>query len=229
MTPWFTPGCGPCVVAVGVVVLVALVVLVVAAGAAAGEPLLPEPVFAPELAGAAELAFPPEAVWPPEGALPPLVTLSPEALTLLGGAAGPDVAPLLGVIVPESLAGEVAYVCPATAAVAGCTIVVLSRCAKSYAIAPPRARVAMTFSVMNTIATRSFTDPLPLGVVMSSPTDSLKTSPRGISCSVLSETVGRSREGAKRGHGVLVRSPRRAIGAGVCELEARAAQPNVKT
>jgi len=65
------------------------------------------------------------------------------------------VAPLVGVPVPEPPAGEAVYASPATAAVAGCTVVAPPRCAKSYAMAPPRTRVAMTFSVMNTIATRS--------------------------------------------------------------------------
>ena len=87
----------------------------------------------------------------PPDVLPPL---------LAGGAAVPEVAPLLGVAAPE-LPGDV-YACPATAAVAGCAAVALPpRCAKSYAIAPPKARVAMTFTVMKMIATRSRMGRLP--------------------------------------------------------------------
>jgi hypothetical protein len=128
MTPRFTAGCWLCV-------------LLVAAE------LLP-----PELAFAPELAFPPEALLP---AAPLFATCAPDVLPLLGGVGVPDVAPLLGVPVPELLTGEDVWACPATAAAAGCTVVAPFRCAKSYAMAPPRARVAMTFSVMNTIATRS--------------------------------------------------------------------------
>jgi hypothetical protein len=136
---------------------------------AAAEPLPPEADFAPELAGALELAFPLEAVWP-LGAAPLFFTCAPDVLPLLAGVGVPDVAPLLaGVPVLEALPGEDVYACPATAAVAGCAVVALSRCEKSYAMAPPRARVAMTFSVMNTIATRSFMGRLPLGVMAASP------------------------------------------------------------
>src|SRR5947208_13473511 len=119
MTPWFTRGCWLCVVLVG---------------PAAAEPLPPELVCAPEL------VFPAEAVWPPDAA-PLLATCVPDVLPLLGGVRVPDVAPLLGVPVPEPLA-VVVYACPATAAVAGCTVVAPPRCAKSYAMAPPRTRVA---------------------------------------------------------------------------------------
>jgi hypothetical protein len=126
----------------------------------AAEPVPPDLVFAPELAGAPELAFPPEAVWPPDAA-PLLVTCARDGLPLLGGVGVPDVAPLLGVPVPESLPGEDVYACPATPAVTGCKVVALRGCAKSYAMAPPRARVAMTFNVMNTIATRSRMGHLP--------------------------------------------------------------------
>jgi hypothetical protein len=90
MTPWFTPCCGLCVV------LVALF---------PAEPVPPEPAFAPELAGSPELVFPPEAVWPPVAA-PPLATCAPDVLPLLGGVGVTDVAPLLGVPVPEPLPGE---------------------------------------------------------------------------------------------------------------------------
>jgi hypothetical protein len=164
-TPWFAVGCVLGVELVGVGV---------------GEPLPPEPGLAPEVAGALEPAFPPELVlppalvFPPELALLPALVFPPEALAatgvapllatwvpdvplLLGGVAVPDVAALLGVPVLEPLpAGAAVYASPATPAVAGCAVVVAPLlCAKSYAIAPPRARVAMTFSVMNTIATRS--------------------------------------------------------------------------
>jgi hypothetical protein len=64
----------------------------------------------------------------------------------------------------EPLPAGAVYACPATPDVAGGAVVdVPLLCAKSYAIAPPRARVAMTFNVMNTIATRSFMGPLSVG------------------------------------------------------------------
>jgi hypothetical protein len=96
MTPWFTCGCGLCVVLVG--------------PAAAG-PLppelacAPELAFPPELAFAPELAFPPEALWPADAA--PLFSTCArgDVLPLLGGVGVPDVARLLGVPVPELLAG----------------------------------------------------------------------------------------------------------------------------
>jgi len=44
-------------------------------------------------------------MWPPDaGAL--LITCAPDVLPLLGGVGVPDVAPLLGVPVPELLPGE---------------------------------------------------------------------------------------------------------------------------
>jgi hypothetical protein len=148
----------------------------------AGEAVVPLPVFAPELVLVPELffapglAFVPELVFAPElvgaaeavgalGAAPLLATGAADALPLVAGAAVPDVASLLGAAATAPPAGADAYVCPATAAVAGCVVVALSRCAKSYAIAPPSASVAMTFSVMNTIATRSLMGHLPLGLV----------------------------------------------------------------
>jgi hypothetical protein len=124
--------------------------------------LPPEPVCAPEL------AFPPETLWP-AGAPPPLGTCAPDVLPLLGGVSVPGVAPLLGV--PELLPGEAVEACPAAAA--GCTVVLPPRCAKSYAMAPPRASVAMTFSVMNTIATRSRMV-IPLGRYDESPQRALR-------------------------------------------------------
>jgi hypothetical protein len=202
-TPWFPAGC-----VLGVVVCVVLVGP--AAGGLppelvfppelAGAPGLvfpPRLVFPPELAGAPELVFPPELVFtaealcPPPGVAPLLATCAPDALPLLGGVGVPDAAPLLGVPVPELLAGEAVYACPATAAVAGCNVVVPPRCAKSYAIAPPRARVAMTFSVMNTIATRSLMGPFSFGRDLGA-WRSCRPSPMGISCCVLRKTVGRS-------------------------------------
>jgi hypothetical protein len=171
-TPWFPAGC------------VLGVVLVVLVGPAAAEPLPPELGFAPELVGALELVFAPEPVFPPALVLPPelvftaealwpagvaplLATCAPDGLPLLAGVGVPDigvpeVAPLLGVPVAELLAGEAVYDCPATAAVDD-VVEPPPRCAKSYAIAPPRARVAMTFSVMNTIATRSLMGPFSFG------------------------------------------------------------------
>jgi hypothetical protein len=80
--------------------------------AAGPVPVPPEPVFAPELFGAPALAFPPErafppeAMWPPPDAAPLLSTFAPGVLPLLGGVAVPDVAPPLGVPVPEALPEE---------------------------------------------------------------------------------------------------------------------------
>src|SRR5260221_1148531 len=164
MTPWFPAGCVLGVVLVGVVV---------------AEPLPAGPDFAPELAGALDFVVAPERVFPPEvgftaeapraaGVAPLLATCMRGVLPLLGACAPEigvaDAAPLLGVAAPELLAGAAVYDCPATAEVACCDVVEPPpRCAKSYAIAPPRARVAMTFNVMNTIATRSRMDPFSFG------------------------------------------------------------------
>src|SRR5436305_7424723 len=140
MVPWFTPCCG-------------LWVLLVCAAAGLPAAL----VFAPEL-----VFPPPEALWLRGAAVRLASWVPPDVLPplLAGGAAVPEVAPLLGVAAPE-LPGDV-YACPATAAVAGCAAVALPpRCAKSYAIAPPKARVAMTFTVMKMIATRSRMGRLP--------------------------------------------------------------------
>src|SRR4051812_21185853 len=123
MTPWFTTGCRLCVWLV------------------AAEPLPAEPACAPEL------AFPPEALFPADPAPLLRTFVRGGALPLLGGVSAPDVAPVLGVPVPELLPGEAVEACPATPAAAGWTVVAAPRCAKSYAIAPPRASVAMTFSV----------------------------------------------------------------------------------
>jgi hypothetical protein len=98
------------------------------------------------------------------GVAPLLATCGPDVLPLRGGVGVPDVAPLLGVPLPEPPAGEDVYACPATPDVVGCNVVAPPRCAKSYAMAPPRTRVAMTFSVMNTIAIRSRSVITPVGV-----------------------------------------------------------------
>src|SRR5258708_20945174 len=113
ITPWFTCCCRLCVALVGL---------------DAAEPL------PPELACEPELAFPPEALWPADAA--PLLTTCARLPLLVGV---PDVARLIGVPAPELLPGEDVWACPATPAVAGCTVVAPLRCAKSYASAPPRA------------------------------------------------------------------------------------------
>src|SRR6185437_868784 len=129
MTPWFTPCCGLCVVLVG------------AAGAA---PLPPEP-FAAGLAFPP--AFPPAPVWA-AGVAPRLATCALEGVLLLDAAGVGADEPLLGVAPPLGVAvfdpaGAATYDCPATAPAVGCTVAVPPRCAKSYAIAPPRMSVAM--------------------------------------------------------------------------------------
>jgi hypothetical protein len=102
----------------------------------------------------------------------PLATGALDGLPLLAGVCVPDVAPLLGVAALELLPLFV-YAWPATAPVA-----VEPRCEKSYAIAPPRTRVAMTFSVMNTIATRSLIAHLPGRTVASL----CETPQKGLTC-----------------------------------------------
>src|SRR5436305_15345154 len=100
IVPWFTPCCGLAVLLVGL--------------AAAGEPLLPEPAFAPEpdFAAGALCAT---------GAAPPLVGCAvgvlPLLLPLLDGVGVPAVAPPLGVTVPELPAEGEVYAWPATASV----------------------------------------------------------------------------------------------------------------
>jgi hypothetical protein len=122
---------------------------------------VPGLVFATGGVFAARLAFAPEAVSAP-GVAPLLATCATGALPPLGVAV-PEVASLLGVPVPELLSEEDVYACPATAALAGANAVAWPGCQNAYAMAPPRARVATTFSVMNTIATRSLMGAAPSG------------------------------------------------------------------
>jgi hypothetical protein len=136
IVPWFTPCCG----------LDALLV-------APAVPELFPAVEPPDLAPAA-----------PAGAVallvfPPAVGVAAGAAPLLAGAGAPVDPPLLlpplGAAVPPELLGAAEYDCPATPPAVCWAAVELPRCEKSYAMAPPRARVASTFNVMNTIATRS--------------------------------------------------------------------------
>jgi hypothetical protein len=90
MIPLFTPCCGLDVVLVGL---------------APAEPLPPELGFAPELFGVPDFAFPPDGVWTRD--VGPLLSTCPlGVLPLLEGVGVPDVAPPLGVPVPEGLLGE---------------------------------------------------------------------------------------------------------------------------
>src|SRR5579872_468389 len=109
MTPRFTPCCGLCVVLV----------------CPAAVLLPPELVFAleivlpPEIVFPAELAFPPAAMWPPCTA-PPFLMCAEDVPPLLTGVGAPDVAPLVGVPVPELLTGEDVGAGPAAEAATGC-------------------------------------------------------------------------------------------------------------